>query len=203
MWTQHHVVDPTSCDGDIDVTLSFTALWEGGYYASVMVRMNYFRWVNRYGTYYKGGEDPVDGIGIQWERDHWKVENRDNIPESTEGDTNISWDNGSWNHQGVAFRVDDEDLCKDSGYTEGGPDWSDFESCGVYLEQGDEYEVGDDITASYRHTWNGYNLSFSVSYPWGISIGGGSNVDSKDFQTELDGDTLRVTTEDAYLGSGP
>lgn len=193
-------VEPTQCDADIEVYLSFSYLGDlDQYYAEAMMRMRYM-YTYSSGYYYmlSGGEDPDDGLGFQWEKDHWKVRNPDDLLDSTKGDSHIGWDDGSWNQQGLAFRVHDYDMCVDNGPTGDTYEWTPYEYAGVYLEQDDGFQEDDPITASYLHTWKGTVSSFSVSFPAGISVGVGNNVEAEDFQTNPNGDTLRVTISEAY-----
>jgi len=193
-------VEPTQCDADIQVYLSFSYLGDlDQYYAEAMMRMRYLYTYS--GGYYhmlSGGEDPDDGLGFQWENDHWEVRSPNDLLDSTEGDTHIDWDDGSWNQQGLAFKVHDYNMCVDNGPTEDTYEWTPYEYAGVYLVQGDAFQEDDAVTASYMHTWKGTVSTFSVSFPAGISIGVGNNVKAEDFQTNPNGDTLRVTISEAY-----
>lgn len=191
-------VDPIQCDGDIDLTLSFSYnTYNHSYYAGVTMRMRYYYYTNQYGTFYGGGVPPKDVLGIQWERDHWKLKNRDDIPGSTTDSDNITWANGSWDFEGLAFNVDDETHCKSSGFTPiEESEWSDYETVGAFLEKGDDYEALDSVTASYAHTWSGVVYDIGVSFPAGISLTTGSNTQYKELQTDLDGDTLIVDESD-------
>lgn len=194
-------VEPDKCDGDIGVTLSISFLSTyGHYYVSSSVKIRYE--TDDWGGLNSGGEEPHDGLGIQWGNDRWEVVNSSDLPSCTYGDDHIEWDNGSWNKEGLAFRVDDYWLCYDSGGTFFEEEWSDIETAGVDLNLGDDWESDDSVTASYRHTWNDTtaDLGFGVSFPWGISISSGmtSSVKSEDFQTNLDGKTLEVFESDAW-----
>lgn len=192
-------VEPDKCDGDIGVTLSISYnKYDGHYYVSSSVEMRYaYHW--NYGML-SGGEAPNDGLGIQWGEDEWEVTNSNDLPSCTYGNDHIEWDNGSWNKQGVAFRVDDYGLCYDSGTTGYEKEWSNMESAGVTLNRGSDWEEGDSVTASYLHTWNetSTSLSFGVSFPWGISVSAGttSSLETEDLQTDLDGKTLQVFESD-------
>lgn len=185
-------IEPDKCPGDIDVTLSLSSLPlvpDSDAFAEVSSRIRYY-W-SRDSGYYKGGEDPVDGVTVHWEKDHWKVTNRNNIPDSVTTGTHSEWDNGSWAYEGLAFRLNDQDLCASSGYTSG-KEWSDYEYTGVYLDNGSQYQSGDAIRAKYIHSWEGTIYGFGVSYPWGISVTASSSVDWNDLQTDLSGDNLIV-----------
>jgi len=196
-------VEPNKCDGDIDLTLSVTFdIYNGEYYVDLSIRLYYEYQRNRYVDYYKGGEDPLDGCGLQWERDHWKLSDRTDVPRSTATDSYTSWDNGSWDYEGVAFRVDDYQLCDDSHDRRGTYyEWSDYAHAGAYLRHGSDHESGDTVTASYIHTWNegGLGTGFSVSYPWGISLSASasSTVESQNLQTDLEGNSLMIDANDA------
>jgi len=202
-------VEPRQCDGDIDLILSISYNSRSNeYYVSTSVRMRFEYRTKSFGDWgletdyviYRGGEDPADGIGFQWKEEHWKVADRDYLYSSVSGDRNISWDNGSWNRQGMAFKVDDLSLCDDSvgrETNEREPTWSDIETCGIFVEKGEEWEREDAITASYVHTWEGANIDFGVSWPFGLTVTSSSGpVRDENLQTDLDGKSLRVNASD-------
>ena len=144
-----------------------------------------------------GGEAPVDGLGIQWEQNHWRVADPDDIPSSTDTGTHSEWDNGSWNQEGLAFRIDDYAMCEEGGANDGFG-WSPYEYSGVYLIKDSGYQAGDSITAAYSHVSQGSNISFGVSYPAGIMVSSSSTSKAENLQTDLNGNTLRVTESDAH-----
>lgn len=198
----NYCVEPDKCDGDIDLTLWFFYDQDvEAYYAELAMRYKYY-WYQSYNYIdYWGPRAPEDGAGIMWERDHWEVLNADDIPSSTEGDEHVEWDNGSWNQEGLGFRVSSEGIATKNGYTSSTEErWSEYEYGGVYLNQAENYQDGDSIHAAYEYTWSSGELSgVSVSYPWGISVSASSTTKSEDLQTELDGTSLMVDTSDAYL----
>lgn len=188
-------VEPTQCDGDIDLAMSINLNYDRDcYYTHVSVGIRYINYEGPFGGAYKGGEKPVDGLGFHWPEEEWEVEDQYDIPSSTNGDTNIEWDNGSWTPEGLAFKVDDREMCTD--VTGQSPEWSDYESAGVYMNKGDDWESDSAIHATYLHTWNGIATGFSVGYPPSISLSASSTAESEDLQTTLTGQTLMVTTSD-------
>lgn len=192
-------VEPDKCDGDIDLTLRFSYdMYNGRYYASLAMRYRYELYYDYYN--YDGPMQPLDGAGIMWERDHWKLQDRDNPTSCTLGDNNVEWDNGSWNYEGVGYRVNSREIAEGSGSTgKGNYEWSDTEYAGVYLRKGSDYEDGDSIHAAYEYTWNSGELSgVSVGYPWSISVSVSSSTESEDLQTDLNGYSLLVRESDAH-----
>lgn len=201
-------VEPDKCDGDIDLTLriSFNR-YNTTYYATLSMRYRYKKVSkgNHYDSYRycSGPQYPVDGTGILWERDHWKLENRDDVPSSTSGDDHIAWDNGSWNYEGVGFRVNSRDIAYESEVSAGNcydasEKWSDTEFASVVLEKGEDWERGDAIHAAYEYTWNeGEVDGVSVGYPWFVSVNASSDTKKENLQTDLDGKNLLVTASDA------
>ncbi|USZ69418.1 hypothetical protein NGM10_06700 [Halorussus salilacus] len=198
----NYCVEPDKCDGDIDLTLWFFYDQDmEAYYAELSMRYRYYYYQSYTAYDYWGPRYPDDGAGIMWEKDHWEVMNADDIPSSTEGDDHVEWDNGSWNQEGLGYRVNSADIARNTGQTnDRDKHWSDYEYAGVYLNQAEDYEDGDSIHAAYEYTWSSGELSgVSVSYPWGISVSASSTTKSEDLQTELDGSSLMVDTSDAYL----
>ncbi|MEF8881305.1 MAG: hypothetical protein V5A34_02125 [Halapricum sp.] len=197
-------VEPEDCDGDIDLTLSITYdLYDGEYYVDLLIR-HYIEYSNtRYTPVeHKGGEEPLDGCGLQWERDHWKLTDRTDIPASTSTDEYTTWDNGSWDYEGVAFQVDDRQMCDEQHeYLDFASTWTNYAHAGAYLRYGSDHEDGDSVTASYMHTWNEGSLGagFGVSYPFGISLSAtaSSSVETENLQTTLEEQTLMVNANDA------
>ena len=204
-------VEPDKCDGDIDLILRIsTNNYTTTYYATLSMRYHYLK-VKRAGHWegdarYKycfGPKYPVDGAGITWERDHWKLENRNDAPSSTNGDDHVAWDNGSWNYEGVGFRVNSRDIAWESeesyGQCHNEPEkWSDTEFADVQLEKGEDWERGDGIHAAYEYTWNeGEVDGVSVGYPWFVSVNASSDTKKEDLQTDLNGKSLLVTASDA------
>ncbi|MEF8825528.1 MAG: hypothetical protein V5A27_04175, partial [Halapricum sp.] len=189
-------VEPNKCDGDIDLSLAISYdMYNARYYVSLSMRYYYL-----YQDMYDGPLSPLDGAGIMWERDHWKLQNRMDLTDSIYGDDHVAWDNGSWNYEGAGYRVNSEKIAKESGdsyyptYS-----WSDTEYAGVYLRQGSDYEEGDQIHASYTYTWFGSGLNgISVSYPWAISLSFSNPPESEDLQTDLDSMALIVEENDAH-----
>lgn len=198
-------VEPDKCPGDIDLNLSITSYSRAGYYyAELSTRIRYQYYTNSNGsTRYKGGEDPDDIVGIQWEKDHWKVNDRNDLDSNFSGDSHTEWDNGSWEYDGTGYRVDDYGLCKDSGLTSTTPGdaskaWSDYTYAGVYLELGPDWSSGDGISATYVHTWNSGGITIdSISFPFGISVSVSGGTDEENLQTELNGDNLIVYQSDS------
>lgn len=195
-------VEPDKCDGDIDLTLSLSYdMYNGRYFADLSMRYDYnLQTPESHGYYsYSGPQNPQDGAGILWERDTWKLQDRDDPTYCTVGDDNVEWDNGSWNYEGVGYRVDSRDIAEGSGSTSIGGAWSDTEHAGVYLRTGEDYTEGDSVNAAYRYTWSSGELSgVSVGYPWSVSVSVSSTTESEDLQTDLDGNSLRVTESDAH-----
>lgn len=192
-------VEPDKCSGDIELGLSISYFSSSDeYYVENMARIRYDGVINQYGylEIHDGGSDPVDALGIQWDQDHWQLRDRSHIPNSINTDTHTEWDNGSWNQEGLAFRVDDYTMCKDGGETDGF-EWTPYDYTGVYLVKGPSHQSGDLVTASYEHIWSGSDLSFGVSFPYGITIASSSSVSSENLQTDLKGDSLAVTAADA------
>jgi hypothetical protein len=200
-------VEPDKCDGDIDLTLRFSYnRYNTSYYASLAMRYRYkkvYGGGSKFPKMCSGPRRPVDGAGIMWERDHWKLKNRNDVPSSTSGDEHVAWDNGSWNYEGVGFRVNSRDIAWESG-TDGSncyyapEQWSDTEFATVKLEAGEDWERGDEIHAAYEYTWNrGEVDGVSVGYPWAVSVSAGSDTKKEDLQTDLDGKSLLVTASDA------
>ena len=201
-------VEPDKCDGDIDLTLRIS--YRRGYnyyYVTLSMRYRYKKVPPSGGEHFptmcSGPRRPVDGAGIMWERDHWKLRNRNDVPGSTSGDEHVAWDNGSWNYEGVGFRVNSRDIAWESG-SEGNqcysaPErWSDTEFAGVRLEIGEDWERGDEISAAYKYTWNeGKVDGVSVGYPWTVSVSASSDTKKEKLQTNLDGKSLLVTASDA------
>lgn len=188
-------IDPTQCEGDIDLSLSLNFNpYRGKYVVNATVSLYYVNWEGPYVGTYKGGEKPEDGLGFHWPRDEWKIDDRENIPGSTLGDDNISWDNGSWNEKGLAFGVDDKAMC--TNVTDRDGDWSDTEFATAYVQLGDNHKPDSPIYATYLHTWSGSSYGFSVGFPPSISLSGSSSAESKSLQTTLNGDTLLVSEED-------
>jgi hypothetical protein len=201
-------VEPDKCDGDIDLTLriSYNRHYSRRYYATLSMRYRYEK-VKASGrkkrdSMCSGPRYPVDGAGIMWERDHWKVRNRNDVPRCTDGDDHVAWDNGSWNYEGVGFRVNSRDIAWESGaqgsncwYAE--EEWSDTEFAEVQVEKGEDWERGDEIHAAYQYTWNeGEVDGVSIGYPWGVRVSSSSDTKKEDLQTDLDGKNLLVTASD-------
>jgi hypothetical protein len=189
-------VEPDKCEGSIGLGLHLTYNCNDNYHvASCSVKLQC----------HDGFEDPVDGVGIQWNDNHWLMKYGSDA-DSHEGDEYIEWDNGSASEEGTAFRVNDKGLNRGAGgcYQEG--KWSEINYATVYIEKGPNHGEGpedeDKITASYLHTWEGRVYSFGVAYPWGISISSGSEVRSEDLQTDLNGEELKIYASDAEAGSG-
>lgn len=198
----NYCVEPDKCDGDIDLTLWFFYDQDvESYYAELSMRYGYYYYQSGYAYDYWGPRYPDDGAGIMWEKDHWEVLNPSNIPESTEGDDHVEWDNGSWNQEGLGFRVNSADIARSTGQTNNlDKHWSDYEYGGVYLNKAEDYQDGDAVHAAYEYTWSSGELGgVSVSFPWGISVSASSTTKSEDLQTDLDGNSLMVDTSDAYL----
>ena len=201
-------VEPDKCDGDIDLTLriSFNNQYST-YYTTLSMRYRYSK--GKRGPY-KGGDAycsgpryPVDGAGIMWEKNHWKLENRNDVPSSTNGDDHVAWDNGSWNKEGVGFRVNSRDIAWESEgsneYCDNTSErWSDTEFASVVLEKGEDWERGDEIHAKYVYTWNeGEVDGVSIGYPWFVSVSASRSTKKEDLQTDLNGKTLLVTASDS------
>lgn len=202
-------VEPDKCDGDIDLTLRISTYYNVDKY-NVSLSMRYRYKKGAYGRQRTccrmcfGPRSPVDGAGIMWERDHWKLEDRNDVPSSTAGDDHVAWDNGSWNYEGVGFRVDSHGMAMDSeGETsyycyERNKRWSDTEFADVYLKKGEDWERGDSVHAAYEYTWDqGTVDGVSVGYPWSVSVSASSDTKTEDLQTDLDGNSLLVTASDA------
>jgi len=200
-------VEPDKCDGDIDLTLriSYNRSYNY-YYVTLSMRYRYSKGKRgrskSYDSYCSGPRYPVDGAGIMWERDHWKLKNRNDVPRSTSGDDHVAWDNGSWNYQGVGFRVNSRDIAWESGGSHNycyntSEWWSDTEFAGVRLENGEDWERGDEIHAKYVYTWNeGEVDGVSVGYPWFVSVSASRSTKKENLQTNLDGKSLIVTASD-------
>lgn len=198
-------VEPDKCDGDIDLTLRIsTNNYTTTYYATLSMRYHYKKGRHKgYEQYCFGPQNPIDGTGIMWERDHWKLENRNDVPSSTSGDDHVAWDNGSWNYEGVGFRVNSKGIAKKSEASydqcKYAPEkWSDTEFADVQLEKGEDWERGDEIHAAYQYTWNeGEVDGVSVGYPWFVSVSASRSTKKENLQTDLDGKSLLVTASDA------
>lgn len=185
-------VEPSNCDADIEVGISISySPYANEFAVTLSNRMRYV-----VGTTV-GGEAPVDGLAVQWGEDEWKIPDRDQVGNAFDGDAHTEWDDGSWNKEGGAFRVNDAQMCDDSGGGVYETHWTPYEYSTVYLVQGTDHQDSSGVTASYVHTWSGGVNGFSVSYPFGISISGSATEHSEDLQTEPNGvDTLRVTEDD-------
>jgi len=197
-----YCVDPNQCDGDIDLTLSLSHdMRTGLYFASLAMRYKYsYQNTQSHGYYaYTGPRSPDDAAGITWEKDSWKVKDRQDIPSSTNGDANINWYNGSWDYDGLGYKVDSKGIAKDSGITSIGMYWSDYEFADVELRKGSNYTDGDAIHGTYEYTWNGGSIdSISVGWPWTIGASYGTFTKSRPLQTNLEAKTLSVTEDDIY-----
>lgn len=195
-----YCVEPDKCDGDIDLTLSISYdMYNGRYFADLSMRYKYsYQTTSSHGYYsYSGPQDPVDGAGLLWERDTWKLQDRDDPGYCTSGDDHVEWDNGSWNYESVGFRANSKQIAKSTGTTSISDHWSDTEHAGVYLRTGDDYSEGDTVNAAYRYTWNSGEVNgVSLGYPWTISISASSSTESEDLQTDLDGYSLKVDEND-------
>ena len=202
-------IDPTNCNGDISLSLGMS-YWRYNniYHVDLSARFRYeYYTVSGYPyEHYYGPENPLDGFGITWEKDHWALSNYD--PGNTKPanamteSSYVDWDNGSWNRQGTGFTLDDQRLCKDSGTTGSSgvtstEQWSNWTSGGVDLRPSGEWTEGDTVCGIYTYTWNDSSVDFSVgvSYPYGISLSASTStsMNSQDLQTNINGTNLAVT----------
>ncbi|GAB7019929.1 hypothetical protein JCM18750_27900 [Halostagnicola bangensis] len=191
-------VEPDKCDGDIGLRLTLSFNYQlARYYASLSMRYYYMNHTDMYG--YEGPENPTDGAGILWDEDHWQVIDRNDLPGSTTTSEDVSWDNGSWNQEGVGYRVNSKIACMKTGTTDRDEyDWSRPRIAGVYLRTGPDHEDDSAIHAAYDYSWEEGDVSgVSVAYPWSVSHDVSYETKTQNLQTDIDGDSLRVKRSDS------
>ena len=212
-------VEPENCNNNPDLELSIGLVYDSfnnEYFATLdsRYRYSYYHSVVTGSYHFDGPENPLDGFGFFWEKDHWRLRNRTTPYDSMSAPNHGSWDNGSWinGKDGTAFKVDDRQICIDSGVTEDTPaeepwsdpsegqeGWSNWDTGGVYLVRGSNWQRGDTINAEYIYTYGQTTTDFdlTISYPLGLSIDRETTIQKEDIATNPDGKALVVTESDA------
>jgi len=217
-------IEPDKCNGQISLELSLinSSKMPSLHYVELGMEFKYKRYYNEmFGEWINEPmpEPPVDGAGIAWRQDHWEILDQSDIPSSVATGNNVEWDNGSWDQEGVGFRVNSNKQCMDSGITEPAPawdrgfsnrdgrlrpkepevgtiEWSDRTYASAYVKPGEDFESGSAIQASYSYAFKKLGdpkIGVSVSYPPGVSVTPTSKIKQEDLQTDLDENTLLVT----------
>lgn len=201
-------IEPTNCDGEIEVNISIDYNIYNGYYSvGLQTRYKYLKGYTKRGIYrYDGPQYPKDGLGLYWDPNKWQITDEDYPANSMYSPTYGSWDNGSWiaDKSGTGFRIDDNEVCKESSDAgdpdTGDKDWSDWDYCGVDLYTQSDWTENSEVRGEYVYVWNETNLSVGVSasYPpgVGVSVSGTTEEKKEDFATNLEGKSLIVDDTD-------
>lgn len=172
-------VDGNSSDCDICLEFSLFSNYDGTTY-TIDMDWSYDKEDNWLG-HTDSGEAPVDVVGLYYESDMWSLYNSSSISKSTNTSTHVTPDDDDTS-TGIAFGVNDTL----------GDDQDQYAQLTVY-PTGSYDETTREVRGEYVHTYNKIvdNLSFSVSWPLGVSGGWSQDTEIKAIETgsEGDGDT--------------
>ncbi|MDQ2052937.1 hypothetical protein RBH26_21070 [Natronolimnohabitans sp. A-GB9] len=196
-------VNPLDCDADIDVQFSLTyepRADPSEFHYSYFIKFRYgfardefYPWR----TIYAGPEDPVDTLGLSWQKDQVELRDHRRVHKSVITDDYTKFDEGSWTGSGLGILVDGYQASVDSGLTgRDETDWSQLVTAGVFLVEDADFRPETSFKGIYEYAWEGTEPEVSVSYPASISFKSNEYEDSEDFQHTLDGDTFHIKAEE-------